>query len=70
MTTTQQSSDTELTSLVRKRLWHSLSPTTAAAAGLTVGELQQIIAHAFVPTDAQVKALAAHLNISTVEPKS
>ena len=29
---------------VKNRIWHSLSPETAAAAGLSLAELQQVIA--------------------------
>ena len=50
---------------IRKRVWHSISQTTADQAGdsLTQANLQQYIAGTFLPTDAQLKRLAAYLGV-------
>ena len=48
-----------LKSEVRERAWLYLSPEVAAAAGLSLTELQQFIAGTQALTDAQVQALAS-----------
>jgi hypothetical protein len=53
---------TDITKL-RARVWHSLSPTTAAVAGLTVQNLQQFIAGTFFPNETQLRQLARYLGV-------
>ena len=49
--------------ITRRRVWHSISPTTAAMAGLTQADLQQFISGAFLPSEAQLRALANYFGI-------
>lgn len=49
---------------VRDRAWLSLSPQTAAAAGMTLSELQQFVAGSFHPTQEQLEALARVMRIT------
>ena len=42
---------------VKNRIWHSLSPETAAAAGLSLAELQQVIAGTVVESRCGAVAL-------------
>ena len=50
---------------IRRRVWHSISPHTAAMAGdaMTQADLQQFIAHTFLPSDAQLRGLANYFQI-------
>ena len=48
---------------VKNRIWHSLSPETAAAAGLSLAELQQVIAGTVTLSEQQIHALARHFGI-------
>ena len=48
---------------VKNRIWHSLSPETAAAAGLSLAELQQVIAGTVTLSEQQINALARHFGI-------
>ena len=50
---------------IRQRVWHSISPTTAAMAGegCTVADLQQFIAYHYEMSDAQLRRLANHLGV-------
>jgi hypothetical protein len=50
--------------IVRKRAWHSLSPQTAAAAGMSLAQLQQFVAGGFHPTPEQIEALARRLGLA------
>ena len=49
--------------IVRERTLHSLSPTTAAVAGLTLENLQQFISGMFFPSDEQLIVLARYLGV-------
>lgn len=55
----------DLREAVRKRVIHSLSPQTAAMAGLQVQHLQQFTetARTFEPSDEQIADLARYFNI-------
>jgi hypothetical protein len=46
---------------IRRRVWHSISPCTAA--GLTQAQLQQFIAGTFLPSDIQLTRLARYLGV-------
>lgn len=50
---------------IRQRTFHSLSPYTAqqAGGGMTVANLQQFCACAFMPSDAQLVRLANYYGI-------
>jgi hypothetical protein len=48
---------------VKNRIWHSLSPETAAAAGLSLAELQQVIAGTVTLSEQQINELARHFGI-------
>jgi len=50
---------------IRRRVWHSISPCTAAQAGdgLTQAQLQQFIAGTFLPSDIQLTRLARYLGV-------
>ena len=48
---------------IRNRTWHSLSPYTAAQAGLTVANLQQFIAGTFTPPEEALIRLANYYQI-------
>lgn len=50
---------------IRDRVWHSISPTTAAMAGegCRVADLQAFIARTFMPSDSQLRALANYLGV-------
>jgi len=48
---------------IRHLVWHCLSPHTAAAAGLTLSQLQQFAAHGFMPSEAQLNALSRYLRV-------
>ena len=50
---------------IRQRVWHSISYDTAVQAGdgLTQANLQQFIAHTFMPTDVQLTRLANYLGV-------
>jgi hypothetical protein len=51
--------------VIRNRVWHSISPYTAAQAGdgLTQAQLQQFIAGTFLPSDIQLTRLANYFQI-------
>ena len=49
--------------LVRRRAWHSLSPQTAAAANMSLDQLQQFLLHGFTPSQQQIAALARRFGI-------
>jgi hypothetical protein len=49
---------------VRDRAWHSLSPQTAAAAGMTLAQLQQFVAGSFHPTPEQIETLSRHMGLT------
>ena len=49
--------------IVRNRTMHSLSPTTAAYAGLTVFQLQQFVAGMVHPSEEQLLLLARYLGV-------
>jgi len=46
---------------LRDRAWHSISPETAAAAGMTLGQLQQ---GGFTPTPEQIVQLARRMGVA------
>jgi len=48
---------------LRKRCWHYLHPDVAACAGLSLGELQQFVAGAFMPEESSLHALAIRLQL-------
>ena len=50
---------------IRRRCWHSISPTTAAMAGdgMTQADIQQFIAGTFLPSPAQLTRLANYLGV-------
>ena len=48
---------------IRHLVWHCLSPHVAAAAGLTLSQLQQFAAKGFTPSEEQLNALSRHLRI-------
>ena len=48
---------------IRHLVWHCLSPHTADAAGLTLSQLQQFAANGFMPSEAQLNALARHVRV-------
>jgi hypothetical protein len=52
---------------IRDRAWLSLSPQTAAAAGITLAELQQFCAGAYWPSDQQIRILARLLKFESEE---
>ena len=52
---------------VRDRVLHSLEPTIAARAGLTVSRLQQFVAQAYEPSEDALVALALQLQVSIPE---
>ena len=49
---------------LRARAWHSLSPQTAAAAGLTVEQMQQFVSGSYQPTSEQLEQLARRMGVS------
>lgn len=48
---------------IQRRLPHYLEPSVAACAAMTMGELQQTIAGAFIPSPEQLDALARRLQL-------
>lgn len=48
---------------VRRRLYLSISPTTAAVAGCRQEDIQQFIAHQVVFSEVQLVALARYLGV-------
>ena len=52
---------------IRDRAWHSISPETAAAAGMSLAELQQFAAGAYTPSDEQIRTLARLLKFESEE---
>lgn len=48
---------------LKRRACHFLDPTTAAAANISIAELQQFIAGTYHPTGAQLIALARRMSI-------
>ena len=50
---------------IRSRTWHAISYDTARQGGdgLTQAQLQNFIAHAFMPTDIQLRRLANYYGI-------
>ena len=52
---------------IRHLVWHCLSPHTAAAAGLTLSQLQQFAAISFTPSEEQLNALARYLGQGLVQ---
>jgi hypothetical protein len=55
----------EAIAAIRKKCWHYLTPEVAAAAGLTLAQLQRFIAHQHTPTDDQLRALALRMGVET-----
>ena len=55
--------DMRRTEIVRRRVEHSLSPTTADVGGLSLEMLQQFVAGTVFPDDRQLLMLARHLGI-------
>jgi hypothetical protein len=49
---------------VRDRAWTSLSPQTAAAAGMTLADLQQFAGGNFYPSSEQLEALSRHWGLA------
>jgi hypothetical protein len=49
--------------IVRKRAWHSPSPDTAAAANMSLAQLQQFLLSGFTPSQQQIAALARRFDI-------
>lgn len=52
---------------VRDRVLHSIEPTIAARARLTVEKLQQFVARAYEPDEEALVALALQLQVSIPE---
>jgi hypothetical protein len=50
--------------IVRRRVLHTINPTTAAYGGMSVENLQQFIAHMVFPSDEQLLSLARHLGVA------
>jgi hypothetical protein len=55
--------DRRRTEIIRRRTLHSLSPTTAAVAGLSLEQLVQFVAGTVHPDDVQLCNLARHLGV-------
>jgi hypothetical protein len=53
---------------IRKRIWHSLSPQTAAVAGLSSpAELQRVLAGTLTLSEPQLAALARHFGMESAQ---
>jgi hypothetical protein len=52
---------------VRRRLPAYISPEVGACAAMTIFDLQQTIAGVYVPTDAQIGALARRLHLQPLQ---
>jgi hypothetical protein len=52
---------------LRDRAWHSLSPATSDAAGMTLADLQQFAGGSFHPSPEQLRVLARLFNINIEE---
>jgi hypothetical protein len=50
--------------IIRKRAWHYLTPDVAACAGLTLDQMKQFTAHAYLPTDEQLLHLARRMGLT------
>jgi hypothetical protein len=48
---------------IRDRVVHSLSPQTAAAAGIRLDELQQVVSGTYSLSQEQIDALARYFNM-------
>jgi hypothetical protein len=48
---------------VRRRAWAYISPEVAACAGMTIQNMQQLIAGKYHPTAVQLNALARRMSI-------
>jgi hypothetical protein len=55
---------------LRSRCWHSLSPTTAAVAKISLAQLQQFVGGTFYLDAPQCEALARYLGVELKDAAS